>query len=254
MEKAFVSSEASFRRWLDHFRNVNRDVRALALRPPLQYPCVMVFDDDLGGVRQDVIFDFVYMDDFVPEGLANDDAAVVSLRAMTAQNAGTVSLDVCGHPNGCVCLLGELKPSPADIAWVAKRRAVAEQLLTAVTGCDETTIPETMEREVFEAVALSRYAGSPRYQHDCDKCQHLGTDKMYDYYFCCHGFPTVIARESGAPADYMSGMEAALVAEKQIIEAGRTVYDGGCYPLVIAMNLARLKDLLPLRPTEVRNA
>lgn len=57
----------------------------------------------------------------------------------------------------------------------------------------------------------------PNYEHDCINCTFLGTGefagRIYDLYFCKQGhlLPTVIARASGAPHDYSSGLELARV-------------------------------------------
>lgn len=46
------------------------------------------------------------------------------------------------------------------------------------------------------------------FDHDCDDCVSLGNCCDRDMYFCNQGgSPTVIARESDTPWDYVSGMD-----------------------------------------------
>lgn len=51
----------------------------------------------------------------------------------------------------------------------------------------------------------------PRYTHDCEKCEYLGTYNDHDLYHCnkMGRLPTVIARRSSEPSDYLSGMSIA---------------------------------------------
>lgn len=53
--------------------------------------------------------------------------------------------------------------------------------------------------------------GSPRYAHDCDKCNFLETSDEFDLYFCPQGGhrPTVIARYGDDGPDYKSGIQGA---------------------------------------------
>ncbi len=52
----------------------------------------------------------------------------------------------------------------------------------------------------------------PKYKHECPSCAYLGEfvdrDTIYDLYACLQGgtSPTLIARYSSGPADYMSGI------------------------------------------------
>jgi hypothetical protein len=48
-----------------------------------------------------------------------------------------------------------------------------------------------------------------RYEHDCDECVYLGHDGRADLYFCPQPLfsqPTIIARHSSEPSDYLSGL------------------------------------------------
>jgi hypothetical protein len=54
-----------------------------------------------------------------------------------------------------------------------------------------------MERTIVE---------QPKYDHDCDRCQFLGTFDGHDLYYCPGGGPTIIARYSSDGPDYSSGM------------------------------------------------
>lgn len=51
-------------------------------------------------------------------------------------------------------------------------------------------------------------AASAAYAHDHDDCVFLGPHEGFDLYFCTQGgaFPTVIARASDEPSDYISGL------------------------------------------------
>lgn len=57
---------------------------------------------------------------------------------------------------------------------------------------------------------------TPLYEHDCSHCTFLGTGeyagRAFDLYHCKQGHlvPTVIARASSSPHDYMSGMALAM--------------------------------------------
>jgi hypothetical protein len=47
----------------------------------------------------------------------------------------------------------------------------------------------------------------PLYQHDCQRCQYLGSDDTYDYYTCSQGslnIRTYVARYSNVPWEYVS--------------------------------------------------
>jgi hypothetical protein len=59
----------------------------------------------------------------------------------------------------------------------------------------------------------------PRHRHDCQQCIFLGIVDHFDLYWCSQGgsMPTVIARASDEPSDYLSGwgssMAVLMVAE-----------------------------------------
>lgn len=54
----------------------------------------------------------------------------------------------------------------------------------------------------------TEHEDTPRYQHDCERCQFLGQHNEADLYFCERvGFgPTVIARYGDEGLDYISGL------------------------------------------------
>jgi hypothetical protein len=55
----------------------------------------------------------------------------------------------------------------------------------------------------------------PRYKHDCKNCTFLGEWRERDLYHCLQGgnYPTVVARFSDEPEDYISGLRFALELE-----------------------------------------
>lgn len=82
---------------------------------------------------------------------------------------------------------------------------------------------------------------NPLYQHNCDHCVFLGTYQGTDLYACesgCPGYawPTVIARSSDEPSDYMSGLKIAEAIERD---------EGPSHPMVEALRRARERKLIP---------
>jgi hypothetical protein len=56
---------------------------------------------------------------------------------------------------------------------------------------------------------------TPRFKHDSDCCRFLAHGLGCDLYYCGQsGHPTVIARQSSEPSDYMSGISAAAVSDE----------------------------------------
>jgi len=74
----------------------------------------------------------------------------------------------------------------------------------------------------------------PRYQHDCDKCEFLGTHKQFDLYACGNKDPkdedkievnTVIARYSSESGDYSSGATFGFIGDGPLkIAMARVIY------------------------------
>ena len=97
---------------------------------------------------------------------------------------------------------------------------------------------EALAQKVVEFVLHSKVKAKvkSRFQHDCDKCLFLGQDKEHDFYFCDSRLPTVIARYGNDDSEYASGLESALVREKEGDKE---------YPLVKALKLARARNLIP---------
>ena len=80
----------------------------------------------------------------------------------------------------------------------------------------------------------------PLYEHACESCVFLGTYRATDLYACESGCPgyawlTVIARSSGEPGDYMSGLEIAAAIERE---------EDPSHPIVEALRRARKRKLL----------
>ena len=75
-----------------------------------------------------------------------------------------------------------------------------------------------------------------KFSHDCTKCNFLGSDDQYDYYYCSHNkpTPTVIARFGNINSEYCSGLKIAEILDK----------DGIDDPLVTALNLAKIKGFI----------
>ncbi len=60
----------------------------------------------------------------------------------------------------------------------------------------------------------------PRFVHDCERCEFLGSENSRDLYFCTQGreLPTVIARFGDDGPDYSSGLPFAVEGEFGIPE------------------------------------
>lgn len=72
----------------------------------------------------------------------------------------------------------------------------------------------------------------PRYENVIPNCVFLGTEDYYDLYVCksgVDGYPTIIARKSGDPWDYESGIKFAISGEnKPLLEALKRAVRLGC--------------------------
>lgn len=82
----------------------------------------------------------------------------------------------------------------------------------------------------------------PRFQHDCDRCVFLGSDEVYDFYFCrgnekkpVEHTATVIARFGSDGPEYGSGLEIALALEHKKPD----------HSLVKALKLSRDRGFMP---------
>lgn len=65
---------------------------------------------------------------------------------------------------------------------------------------------------------------SPKYRHDCERCEFLGTIEGCDLYFAGtnhHGYPTVIARFGDYSSEYVSGLNCAEIAFRSLAKQDR---------------------------------
>ena len=80
----------------------------------------------------------------------------------------------------------------------------------------------------------------PVYAHGCDACTFLAHYNDDDLYHCTQGstsrMPTVIARHSGKPADYTSGI---YVAKASNLKAARELGDRPVESLRVAYLIAK---------------
>lgn len=84
---------------------------------------------------------------------------------------------------------------------------------------------------------------TPRFEHDCDKCVHLGPFQMYDLYLCPKQAlgPSVIARYGSEGPDYTS-------SPVKLVPTGFLGVSGATHelrPLVEAVRIARHRGLIP---------
>lgn len=125
-------------------------------------------------------------------------------------------------------------------------------LLTSVEGTrrirEETGLHLRTSKQVYEEIQQGHvydgvyvaldYLGpgeTPRYEHDgCESCVFLGRYLEYDLYFCRQPnpdktaeLPTVMARWSDEPSEYLSGMP-----------CPATVREAPYYATVVAMKMA----------------
>jgi len=100
---------------------------------------------------------------------------------------------------------------------------------------DVDDVDDTSEEQTTEV--------GPVYAHHCEECEFLGHFEEHDLYFCGQGLlgPNVIARCSGTPSDYTSGLASARSRTYDIQNKGPTSQRALRVAYLIARDLEKVK-------------
>ena len=90
-----------------------------------------------------------------------------------------------------------------------------------ILGDDDNELLDRLTVYIHQTHRENFQRWKPRYEHDCDTCQFLGTYSGFDLYYHAEPRETVIARWSDYGPDYTSGMTLSYGTHSALTEARR---------------------------------